>query len=202
MRAICRDHGSFEILLQILMREVDLYEGGGVLDDGLLRRLVDYFLNYPDLVHHPKEDLVFSRLRARDPVEAALLDLQWEHTALGARTRGFAAAVYRITRDPAAPRDWFAGAARGFVDAYRRHIALEEEWLFPAALGALSDRDWAEIDARSTGRRDPLFDVAIESGFEAGRHDIESLGRLPAAGREPPGARRQDIASRRERCRP
>ncbi len=60
----------------------------------IVRGVIDYCLTYPDLYHHPKEDLVFARLQLRDPATAeALGDLRAEHEALGEAIRHLAAAV-------------------------------------------------------------------------------------------------------------
>ena len=62
-----------------------------------------------------------------------------------------------------------------FVRVYRHHIALEEGRVFPAAKQALSQEDWAEIDARLGHRDDPLFGDAIVERFRTLRANIDGL---------------------------
>ena len=144
-----RDHERTGALLDFLERELDTLDAGGAADCGLVRRAAVYFLNYPDLVHHPKEDLVYDRLRRRDPAGAeSLVNLRAEHEILATLTRRFAAAAYRIDRDIAEAGEMFGPISRDFVVTYRPHIAMEEVRFFPAALAALTLADWAEIDAR------------------------------------------------------
>ena len=43
-----------------------------------------------------------------------------------------------------------------FIDHERRHMAMEERLVFPAALKALRPADWAEIALKLADRHDPL----------------------------------------------
>ncbi len=82
---------------------------------------MDYCLNYPDLYHHPKEDLVLEHLKAADPVAAAAVgDLAAEHRDLAALTRRFADAIDAILQDNQVPRGPFEDAARRFLEASSR----------------------------------------------------------------------------------
>jgi hypothetical protein len=54
-------------------------------------------------------------------------------------------------------------------------MAMEERDFFPAAVKALQPQDWAEIAARLTDRRDPLFSDVVEERFEVVRSHILQL---------------------------
>jgi len=171
--ALHRDHANLAKLLAALERQVAAFDRGERPDYDILHGVIDYCLNYPDLYHHPKEDLVMERLRARDPAAAATFgDLMAEHARLGEVTRRFAAAVHNVLQEVEVPRAIFGETARTFLKAYREHMAVEERAFLPLAAKTLTEADWREIDARVAPRPDPLFEGEPEERFSALRKDI------------------------------
>ena len=152
-----REHVRMARLLDILAREIAAFENGQAPDYDLVGDILAYALNYPDLVHHPTEELVLERLLARAPEAADEVgDLTAEHARLAALTRRFAAALQNVLQDHTLPRDWFVDVARDYLGFSRRHMQMEEVLFFPAALRHLTDEDWADIAARRDRRDDPL----------------------------------------------
>ena len=171
--ALLQDHSNMAKLLDAVERQLAAFERGEPLDLDILQGALDYCLNYPDLYHHPKEDLVWERLRLRDPEgTAAFADLHEEHRKLGELTRRFAAAMRSVLRDLEVSRESVDQIARQFLDRYRRHMEMEEQRFFPAAVRTLTAADWAEIDMQLADRDDPLFGAASEARFKALRQDI------------------------------
>ena len=171
IRDLQRDHANIALLLDMVEDHVRVFEEGGVPDFDLLEHMVDYFLDYPDSVHHPKEDLVLEKLRARDPLAAdAVGDLATEHTEIGESTRKFAAALETVLQDAEMPRETFPRAAREFVVRLREHMNMEDTQFLPAAERALTAQDWEDV-ARAFGERaDPLFSERAEQRFDALRN--------------------------------
>ncbi len=172
-----QDHANLAKLLDALERQLALFDTGEVPDYDIVQGVLDYCLNYPDLYHHPKEDLVLERLRAVDPAAAAAIgDLAAEHRDLAALTRRFAAAVDAVLQDLEVPREPFEEAARRFLAAYREHMDKEEQVFLPAARRSLGAADWAGIDARLSRREDPSFgrgaEARSEERFAALRQDV------------------------------
>ena len=164
-------------LLDVLERQIAVFREGEYPDYEIIEAVVDYCLTYPDLCHHPKEDLVYQALRETDPEAAESIgDLLADHRELATLTRRFADAVQQVLQESRMPRESFANLATGFIDAYRRHMEMEETLFFPAALRSIGETDWAEIDARVSDRDDPLFGVMVEQRFQALRDDILSFG--------------------------
>ena len=152
------DHGRMRQLLRIIEEQLALYRSGRAPDFELLGQIIEYTLNFPDLIHHPTEDLVFKRLLQRDPASAdQILDLLADHARLGALTRRFAAALHNVAHDVEMPRDLFEGIAQEYLDETHRHMVLEETGFFPRALLRLKSEDWAEIDTAIASPEDPLF---------------------------------------------
>ena len=171
--AIHEDHANLAKLLDALERQLAVFDAGETPDYDIIRGVVDYCLDYPDLYHHPKEDLVFERLKARDPAAAAEAgDLPGEHEELAALTRRLQEAVEAVLSDLEVPRGRFDDTLREFLDTYREHMSMEERAFLPAARRSLSAADLAEIQARLDHPEDPLFGAPSEKRFAALRRDI------------------------------
>src|SRR5215468_1187377 len=83
-----RDHRNMRLLLDIVEAEMEGYRAGRPPDFELLAMVGRYALDYPDLIHHPREDLVFARLVERDPDARAILgDLIGDHRRLAGLSR-------------------------------------------------------------------------------------------------------------------
>ena len=171
--AIHEDHTNMTKMLDALERQLQVFEAGETPDYDIVRGVVEYCTGYPELYHHPKEDQVFERLRAADPAAAAEIpDIPGEHAELTALTRRFRDAVEAVLNDLEVPRGPFDETLRAFLDAYRRHMTMEEDIFMPAARRALSAAELAEIDARLDPQVDPLFGAPSEDRFAALRQDI------------------------------
>lgn len=173
LAALRQDHRNMGQLLDAAERQLDCFDRGETPDYDILQGVLDYCLTYPDLYHHPKEDLVFARLRQVDPATADTIgDLTAEHRALAAATRRFAAAMHSVLQDLEVPRESFDRVTREFLESYRQHIGMEERVFFPAAEARLTAADWAAIEAKAKVQADPLFGAESEASYAALRADI------------------------------
>ena len=152
------DHRKMTRLLDLVQSELESMRAGEPPDFDLLHSVMEYALHYPDICHHPKEDVIYRRLVRRDPsTEARVGDLAKEHAHLSDLTRKLAAALHNVAQDVEVPRAWLEGLVEDYLSANRRHMAMEEQRFFPLAMTALSDEDWDEIDAAAVTKDDPLF---------------------------------------------
>lgn len=156
--ALRDEHRNFSRVLEILTREIALFEKAEEPDYDLLEKIVEYLTNFPDASHHPKEDLLYQKLTARDSKTADLMgNLETEHLKLSELTLGFSKKLQNVLLDAEQPREEFVVAAKEFIDFFRSHIMLEELRFFPAALRALSPADWKEIEDSLSNAADPIF---------------------------------------------
>lgn len=170
------DHRNMRQLLAVIEEEMGAYERGSVPDFDLLDLILDYILNYPDISHHPREDAIYAILMRRDPVGAtAVGNLMEEHRHLSTLTHRLAAAVANVERDIEVPRDWLDGLVREYLARNRAHMQAEEQHFFPRALAALSDADWAEIDAKLHRLIDPLFGGKVMQDYHRLHQRIMAL---------------------------
>ena len=175
-----QEHANMTLLLDLLERQIALLRQGEAADLKAIKGILDYFLTYPDLAHHPKEDLLYHRIEAIDPEAAAVAKaLLSSHEQLGILARRVVrAAVDHMLRGDKETRVWFVSLGQDFIDMNRRHQAEEEQHFFPLALRVLGDRDWAEIDAQISSDDDPLFGGSIDGRFKALSESVaDSQGR-------------------------
>ncbi len=172
-----QEHRNIEKLLLVLEQELNVFDIGERPDYEVILAVITYFQVYPGSYHHPQEDLVFKKLKARDPGAAAKIgDLAAEHRRGAEHLRRVGQAVESVLMDQEILRHTVDDIIRDFIVYERRHIAMEERDFFPTAIEALHPQDWAEItSSRSTGQKDPLFSEAAEERFDAVRRHILQL---------------------------
>lgn len=167
------EHRNIERLLLVLEQELNVFMRGERPDYEILHAIVTYFLDYPDQCHHPKEDLIFEALIARDPnMRPAVKEIGGEHRDEASRVRRFAMVIHSIETEHEVPRKVFEDAVRDFTNYQRAHIAKEERLLFPACLAKMLPEDWRSLDGRTCDRADPLFHGAKEEEFGSLRKRI------------------------------
>ena len=173
---LSREHRNIEKLLVILERELEVFDQGCRPDYEVIRAVISYFEVYPEVYHHPQEDLVFAKLRERDPVAAAEVgDLAREHNKGAERLRRVARAVENVLADGETLRQNVDTIVRDFIAHERQHMMMEDRYFFPAALEALKAQDWTEIASAVIGHKDPLFSDVTEERFDALRAHILRL---------------------------
>jgi hemerythrin-like domain-containing protein len=164
---LLEEHQNIEKLLLVLEHELEIFDRSGRPDYEILQTIIQYFQDYPEICHHPKEEMIFEKLMARDPAAAKRFgDVEADHEIETKRLRSFARAVDSVLAEQEFLRESFHLAVHDFIEHQRKHLQKEELLLFPAAVKALRREDWAEIDARLDDRKDPLFDSVAEEKFQ------------------------------------
>ena len=179
MIGLLRDeHRDIEQLLNVLEHEIKVFDRRERPDYELIQAIIDYFQDYPDCCHHPKEDMIFDKLRARNPSAAKRIgDVEAEHRQETERRDRVAKVVRNILLDREISRETFSTVMRDFIDHQRVHMAREEHSMFPAAANALRPQDWQEIDSKWNDKTETLFNVAMEEKCHSLRERILRWGR-------------------------
>jgi len=168
-----QEHRNIEKLLRVLERELSVFDRGDRPDYEVVLAVIDYFKDYPDSCHHPKEDIIVGKFRARDPVAAATIgDLEAQHREGASRLRRVAQAVERVLSDQDLWRQTIVDIIRDFINHERQHMAMEERVVFPAVLKALRAEDWADIARQVAGRYGPPSQPDFEERFSTLRRNI------------------------------
>ena len=173
IRKLREEHRNITRLLDVLEHELATFDATKQPDYDVVVSIADYFTGFPDRCHHPKEDLIFQRLREIDPAAAASIgNLESEHEKIATLARHFREAVHNVLREAEMPRSAFDAVVRHFIGDQRDHLQMEEEHFFPLALEVFKAEDWAEIDAKVSSQDDPLFSKKAAQEFELLREDI------------------------------
>jgi hemerythrin-like domain-containing protein len=168
-----QEHRNIEKLLRVLERELNVFDRGDRPDYDVVLAVIDYFRDYPDSCHHPKEDIIVRKFKARDPVAAAAIgDLEAEHQEGARRLRRVAQAVESVLSDRDLMRQTVDDIIRDFINHERRHMAMEERVMFPAVLEALGPEDWADIALQMADRYGPPWQPDFEERFSTLRRNI------------------------------
>lgn len=134
-------------------------------DFSVLRAMVFYLDEFPEKLHHPKEDsYLFARLRVRTHEADSVIDeLEQHHAESGLRVRDLERALDRLEGGAVDGLEDFSEAVAAFAEATLDHIAREEQTLIPLARKYLSPADWVEIGEAFGNNGDPRFDAAADS---------------------------------------
>ncbi len=152
------EHANFARLIDLLDRQLEAFHRGDSVDYELMLDVMYYMTHYPDLQHHPKEDLAFARLREREPGVTAIVDeLSAEHAQLRQAGDELTRALDAIVDGSIETREHVEAPARAYVAMFRRHMNREEAQILPLARRVLTGQDWAAIDSAIAHLDDPLY---------------------------------------------
>ena len=111
-----------------------------------LRAMVRYIDEFPEKLHHPKEDDLLARLVARAPETRALIDkLKAEHVEGARLVRELERAL--LFFEDGANAGEFLAAVNAYAEFHWQHMRKEEQELLPLAERVLGPTDWLALDA-------------------------------------------------------
>lgn len=176
LRMLRRENASMTKVLDAFDRQIASVKNTEIPDFEMLEAIIDYCLGAPQQCHHPKEVLVYDKLRERDAGAAgAVGDLAAWHEELAGLARRFAESFDHMLEDVERSRERFIGSARNFVEFCRRQMEMEEKVLYPAARRRLTREDWLDIETRLAEVQ--AFAGSVQARFERLLADIVTLDR-------------------------
>lgn len=168
MSELKRDHIHIAKLMDILETQVQKIEDIHNPNYVLMLDIMHYMTHYPDMFHHPKEDLVFAKMLERDVSQREAIErLEQEHKLLYIKGQELTETLETASSEMAMiPRDAIAEQGRAYVQLLRSHMSLEEGQVFPLAMDLITDEDSDEIEKRLESPGDPLFGKAVANVYE------------------------------------
>ncbi len=102
IRALIEEHARMATLLDLLEAQLTIYRQGGIPDFDLICEVMDYTTSYPERYHHPKENLIFEKIKEKGAEGADLAEnLIEEHRKGEDLTNRFAEALGNVAlEDP------------------------------------------------------------------------------------------------------
>lgn len=177
------EHVNFARLLNLLDDQLAVFHGGSTPDYELMQNIMFYMTHYSDVLHHPKEDLVFALVREREHgVARTVDDLAAQHTYLGKCGRELVRQLDDIVNGSVSSRASIESVAREYVETLRNHMRIEETEILPVAARLLTNRDWTAIHAAIGRVDDPLFGRHPEQRYMELVRQIARQSPAPAGG--------------------
>lgn len=169
LRIIHDEHGNLASIIrgmQYFVREID--QGKPAPDLKVFRAMLYYINEFPDRVHHPKEDhYLFARLRNRsNELDDAITDLERQHRKGTELVHRLNNALTRYEFDGSSAFLPFRAQVADYAGFYFSHMRQEEEVILPAASRLLLPEDWKEIEAAFASNCDALTGIETKSDFD------------------------------------
>ncbi|MCZ6526966.1 MAG: hemerythrin domain-containing protein [Gammaproteobacteria bacterium] len=162
-----KDHKNIAKLLNLLKIQTEHLQAGDHVDSLQMTNIMNYFINYPDIYHHPNEEFIFDYLKQRDINTADLIDeINSDHQTMASAAIEIQDEVRLIMCDAVFSRENLADKLNHYISAYFSHIDIEENELFPLVEKILDDEDWQFIHAEIKREDDPLFGEKLNNEYE------------------------------------
>lgn len=164
MQALHEDHVNVARLLD-LIEEALLSTGRGDPSRlGLAHQAMRYMTAYPDIYHHPTEDIVFAALVRRAPETQSVIDqLSAEHLLLGSSGTHFLGLLTDASADTSAT---LLDTGAAYAATLRAHMDIEEGKVFPIIKIVFGHNDWDALSDQLEIGRDPLFGPQLKSSYQ------------------------------------
>ncbi len=162
------EHRSLAAVVQGMQYLVGEYTRGRFAPDfGLLHAIVAYLEEFPQRLHHPKEEaFLFERLQLRTrTADSIIAELRQQHVHDASLVAALHVALERFEAGQNDGLAAFSKAASDYTNGILPHMALEEASLLPLACRHLSGEDWVEIGVAFGANGDPRFTADAEAGF-------------------------------------
>lgn len=167
MNELRTDHRNMVQLLDLLDAETVRLADADEPDYDLVYDIMTYMSEYPDAVHHPKEDMIYRHLRTNhDDIEESLRHIETDHKALGMASHEIRRDIDAIAADGVVSREALAASLRKYSEDLRKHMYWEEKDLFELADTMDDDESWAELLKSYDEASDPLFGNQTERRFQ------------------------------------
>lgn len=145
------EHVYMSQVLDLIEVQLQRIQAGDAPDYQLLQDAAYFMTEYPDLFHHPRENLIYRRMMQRHrKYRASVRALAEDHARLAALGLAFREMVEDIAEDVPVERGTLLAVGRDYLEAQRGHIAAEEKRVFPMVEEVLNDADWQTIAATAS----------------------------------------------------
>jgi hemerythrin-like domain-containing protein len=167
MAALRAEHKHIGSVMAIFAQQLEAVDCGDLVDTHVMYETMDYMVSWPDRYHHPREDLVYTRVAEIDEDAADSVDsLQREHDKMAHNGRRLLADIVRW-REGEITGDSIVKDGRAYIETSYLHMSNEEKHVFPQIEEVLTLDDWRELaaDDQLTPAGDPVFGGRVDREF-------------------------------------
>ena len=163
---IHEDHRNYSILLSLLNTDVEHLQQGVHTDFIRLYDIMNYMTNYPDVKHHPSEEIIFDHLLEKHPELSEEIEaLVNEHRQLAETGSALKEKLQYVTSGAIVPKDDILKATMAYSELLISHLNFEEGKLLPMVEKQFTEDDWKKIHAQIESTEDPLFGSVVDEQF-------------------------------------
>jgi branched-chain amino acid transport system ATP-binding protein len=161
-RILLDEHRAISAVLHALQHLARAAQDPAIKPDfEVFRAMIYYIDEFPERLHHPKEDSqLFACLEKRSSEARALIDeLRAEHVKGAGLIRDVERALVAFRESWPRGAEAFIGAVNAYAHFHWQHMRKEEERLLPLAERHLLAEDWRAIEEAFSLNRDPIADL-------------------------------------------
>ena len=187
IRIVKDEHRSISTVLHALKHLTRITQDASIEPEfRAFRAMIRYIDEYPERLHHPKEErFLFARLATTWPASRPLIErLESEHREGARLVRELERALLLFEDGAAHGRRDFAEIVDLYAQFHWDHMRLEEEELLPLAERYFTPQDWKVADEGFSSNTDPIAQVK-EKDFQALFSRLVSLAPEPVGLGEP-----------------
>lgn len=160
------DHAHIARLMNMLEEQIHLIHAEENPDAALMQDIMAYMTHYPDLIHHPLEDLIFEHIVRLDPSAREILQaLSEEHDRLAQAGHQLKASVDCLESEALVRRAQLDQQSSEYVALIRAHMQQEEEYAFPLARKLLDEDEWDQIRSEFRVKDHEVFGAALDGHY-------------------------------------
>lgn len=161
-----RDHKNMAMLLQRLEVEADRVYADTGPDFEVMYDIMLYMTEFPDAVHHPKENLLYAKLKILRPdLTAGFERISLDHRTIAAMGLNLRERIASIASESMVRRNSLVSDCLRYVNTQRSHMQWEDIDLFRRCR-ELSDLGESFSVTDLDDPTDPLFGGVTEQRFE------------------------------------
>ena len=162
-----QDHINFFKLLEYLDSQAQLLKECERIDLELILDAIRYMQEYPDLVHHPLEDVIYKYvLEHFDEVHNELVYLLNEHDEMPELTNKLFEMVQAALAGEPQKRQELYRYLKEYVDRQKNHMNKEESPVYSVIESTLSEHDWKNINSELSSVNDPMFGKDVKRSYQ------------------------------------
>ena len=146
-------------------------------DYSLMRNIIVYIQEYPEQMHHPLEDMIFSVLLERVDEADIVQKLMSEHTQLEVVTRQLRDSLEAMSSGKVSA-DKLKKQLSEFLVGQRQHIFTEETQAYPLVKKHLTEQDWKQLQNMVSIIDEPIYGRKTRYDYERLNRVIEDINKI------------------------
>ncbi|MFT4519802.1 MAG: hemerythrin-like domain-containing protein [Halioglobus sp.] len=167
MKTLRAEHRHMADVLKLFCNQLDALEKGELVDSHVVYEIMDYVTTWPDRFHHPREDLIYSRVAEKNAAAADEVDtLQRDHDHTAKSGRAMLRDIVQW-RNGKLEETLVIKNGRKYIDHIHEHMRLEEQLVFPHIEAELTVADWRELTEEDSMQAvsSPIFGPHVQRDY-------------------------------------